>query len=58
MKARWLEPSSLTLLILVIVTFAGFSPVQAKDHIDLQFWDMIWGPPEYIDAGKALVGQF
>jgi hypothetical protein len=31
---------------------------QSKDHVDLQFWDMIWGGPEYIDAGKALVAQF
>jgi multiple sugar transport system substrate-binding protein len=31
---------------------------QAKDHVDLQFWDMIWGGSEYIDAGKALVAQF
>ena len=30
----------------------------AKDHVDLQFWDMIWGGPEYIDTGKALVAQF
>lgn len=62
MNARWLPPSSRTLLSSVIVTLiailVGSSPVQAKDHVDLQFWDMIWGPPEYIDAGKALVEQF
>lgn len=22
------------------------------------FWDMVWGPPEYIDTGKKLVEQF
>ena len=32
-------------------------PGRAKDHVDLQFWDMIWGGPEYIDAGKALVAH-
>jgi len=32
------------------------STSQAK--VDVQFWDMIWGGPEYIDAGKALVAQF
>lgn len=24
----------------------------------LQFWDMVWGPPEYIDTAKKLVDQF
>jgi multiple sugar transport system substrate-binding protein len=60
MNARWLPPTSRTLLSSVIVTsiaiLAGSSPVQAKDHVDLQFWDMIWGPPEYIDAGKSIGG--
>ncbi|MFH5182430.1 ABC transporter substrate-binding protein [Paenibacillus sp. TAB 01] len=26
--------------------------------VELQFWDMVWGPPEYIDTAKALVDQF
>jgi multiple sugar transport system substrate-binding protein len=25
---------------------------------ELQFWDMVWGPPEYIDTAKKLVDQF
>jgi multiple sugar transport system substrate-binding protein len=25
---------------------------------NLQFWDMVWGPPEYIDTGKKLVEEF
>jgi len=25
---------------------------------ELQFWDMVWGPPEYIDTAKKLVEQF
>ena len=62
MKARRLTPSSIPLCTSLIATLVavlvGSSPVQAKDHVDLQFWDMIWGPPEYIDAGKALVAQF
>src|SRR6266481_9957927 len=62
MKARRLTPSSVPLCTPLIATLiavlVGSSPVQAKDHVDLQFWDMIWGPPEYIDAGKALVAQF
>jgi hypothetical protein len=36
----------------------AFTAAHAKDHVDLQFLDMIWGPPEYIDTGKALVAQF
>jgi multiple sugar transport system substrate-binding protein len=24
----------------------------------LNFWDMIWGPPQYIDAARALVARF
>jgi multiple sugar transport system substrate-binding protein len=25
---------------------------------EVQFWDMVWGPPEYIDTAKKLVDQF
>src|SRR5512136_304783 len=24
----------------------------------VQFWDMVWGPPEYVDTGKKLIDQF
>ncbi|MDF3043032.1 MAG: extracellular solute-binding protein family 1 [Thermomicrobiales bacterium] len=30
----------------------------AQDAANLQFWDMVWGPPEYIDTNEALIGQF
>jgi len=30
----------------------------AQEKVQLDFWDMIWGPPEYIDAAKALVAKF
>ena len=30
----------------------------AQQPVTLNFWDMIWGPPEYIDAAKGLVDQF
>jgi multiple sugar transport system substrate-binding protein len=46
----------LSLAVTTATTLLGASSVQAK--VDLQFWDMIWGGPEYIDAGKALVAQF
>jgi len=48
--------SLLYFAITAAATLLGGSPLQAK--VDLQFWDMIWGPPEYIDTGKALVAQF
>jgi multiple sugar transport system substrate-binding protein len=58
-KLRSLRAHRFTVIAMTSVTvllnsFAG----QAKDHVDLQFWDMIWGGPEYIDTGKALVAQF
>lgn len=30
----------------------------AQDSANLEFWDMVWGPPEYIDTGTALTEQF
>jgi multiple sugar transport system substrate-binding protein len=45
-------------VVVTVVTFFSSLSLQAKDHVDLQFWDMIWGGPEYIDTGKALVAQF
>ena len=30
----------------------------AQEGVTLEFWDMVWGPPEYIDTGEALVAQF
>lgn len=29
-----------------------------QDGANLQFWDMVWGPPEYIDTNEMLVSQF
>jgi multiple sugar transport system substrate-binding protein len=49
--------NALALASLVAILATAFSS-QAIEHVDLQFWDMIWGPPEYIDTGKALVAQF
>jgi multiple sugar transport system substrate-binding protein len=28
------------------------------DAVSVQFWDLVWGPPEYVDTAKKLVGQF
>jgi len=30
----------------------------AQEKVKLNFWDMIWGSPAYIDAAKELVAQF
>jgi multiple sugar transport system substrate-binding protein len=58
-KPRSLRAHLFTAIVVTSVTVL-LSPLagRAKDHVDLQFWDMIWGGPEYIDAGKALVAQF
>ena len=50
---------TLTSIVLTSITMLVSSATsQAKDAVDLQFWDMIWGGPEYIDTGKALVAKF
>jgi hypothetical protein len=51
--ARLLTSTVVTSVTMLAVPFSA----QSKDHADLQFWDMIWGGPEYIDTGKALVAQ-
>ena len=37
---------------------ASGSRVAAQDAASLEFWDMVWGPPEYIDTNEALIAQF
>jgi multiple sugar transport system substrate-binding protein len=53
LKALSFIPVALTAAAL-LATLSG----QAKANVELQFWDMIWGGPEYIDAGKALAAQY
>jgi multiple sugar transport system substrate-binding protein len=36
---------------------AFIRPAHAQ-AVSLNFWDMIWGPPQYIDAARALVARF
>ena len=33
-------------------------PGRAEGLARLKYWDMVWGPPEYIDTAKSLVAQF
>lgn len=54
LRAHRFTVIAMTSVMVFLSPFAG----QAKDHVDLQFWDMIWGGPEYLDTGKALVAQF
>ena len=50
---------TLTSIVLTSITMLVSSASgQAKDAVELQFWDMNWAGPEYIDAGKALVEKF
>jgi multiple sugar transport system substrate-binding protein len=42
------------------MALAAFSSVQAcaDEAVKIHFWDMIWGPPQYVDAAKGLVDEF
>ena len=37
-------------------TEGGAAP--AAEVYTVEFWDMVWGPPEYVDSGNKLVAQF
>ncbi len=30
----------------------------AAAPVAVQYWDMVWGPPEYVDTGKKLIDQY
>jgi multiple sugar transport system substrate-binding protein len=36
----------------------GAAPAAGGAAGEVQFWDMVWGPPEYIDTSKKTVEQF
>jgi multiple sugar transport system substrate-binding protein len=42
----------LAAVLLLALTAGG------KAQVTINFWDQIWGPPEYIDTAKKLVDQF
>jgi multiple sugar transport system substrate-binding protein len=48
------------LVKLIVGAFAAglISASANAEPVQLHFWDMIWGPPEYIDAAKGLVDEF
>src|SRR5579875_2846594 len=58
-QSKWLRRSALVALG-VLGLGASTLPAHATTQAvtQLKFWDMLWGPPEYITASKNLVAQF
>ncbi|MCW5221268.1 sugar ABC transporter substrate-binding protein [Verminephrobacter aporrectodeae subsp. tuberculatae] len=56
MKRRHFHRAFSAAATTLLLSFAA--PVLAQSPVKLQFWDMIWGPTEYIDTAKSLVAQF
>ena len=53
-----LRASATTGLGLAFAQYVRANPAAAQDAVNLEFWDMVWGPPEYIDTGTAIAGQY
>lgn len=53
-----LQSSAATGLGLAFAQYLRANPALAQDAVNLEFWDMVWGPPEYIDTGTAISGQY
>jgi multiple sugar transport system substrate-binding protein len=51
-------PKARKALLCLMLPLAALSFQANAQNANLQFWDMVWGPPEYIDAAEALVEQF
>jgi multiple sugar transport system substrate-binding protein len=45
-------------LIALILPVGALASHAVGQNVNLQFWDMVWGPPEYIDTAEALVKKF
>lgn len=43
---------------LLALAALGLTPSALAQSVTLDFWDMGWGPPEYIDVAQELVAQF
>jgi multiple sugar transport system substrate-binding protein len=39
-------------------TGEGGTAAPSAEVTTIEFWDMVWGPPEYVDTGNSLVEQF
>lgn len=44
--------------MLAISIGLGFGVAPARAQVQLQFWDMIWGPPEYAATAQKLVDRY
>jgi len=55
----WLRRGALVALTILALGPSAL-PARAANQavVQLKFWDMVWGPPEYIATGKNLVAQF
>ena len=47
---------SLALALIMVLTLAGVA--LASEPVELDFWDMTWGPTEYISTAEKLVEEF
>jgi multiple sugar transport system substrate-binding protein len=36
----------------------GEAAAPSQAVADIMYWDMVWGPPEYVDTGKRLVDEY
>ncbi len=42
-----------------VATAPGGASAPVSEAVpDVEYWDMVWGPPEYVDTGKKLVDQY
>ena len=59
MRGTWLRRGAIVALS-ILALGASALPARAANRAvtELKFWDMVWGPPEYITTAKNLVAQF
>ena len=58
-RSTWLRRGAMVALS-ILALGASALPARAANQAvtELKFWDMVWGPPEYITTAKNLVAQF
>lgn len=58
-RSTWLRSSALVALAVLALGTSALPARAAHQAVaNLKFWDMVWGPPEYITTAKTLVAQF
>jgi multiple sugar transport system substrate-binding protein len=53
-----LQQKSLKLVFVSLFGFLVSLISVGSAQVQIDYWDMVWGPPEYIDTAKALVERF